>query len=269
MSRAPEEKPLTSPVIVRTDTATVAVFDPAVLGARRDAGGGWWCQDLSQVPEVRSGQVAIVALGADGIYAVRPTFVGLTVDETVYASDHFVLGLEVRSGRVFVGPGEYLPGGGVTVDSGDSALASSFIDVPIGFYCAHIYGVSWEDSPQWYSAGEVAPGAPADVVVALQPRSDNFDPPEREPRLFESPGRWVFPELPRRLGPEPGMLLTTTVVRRRDELVLKPCGPLDYRPVLPEMGGLKCADQVLVEVAHVNHDTREFVAVLQGLPKSQ
>jgi hypothetical protein len=160
--------------------------------------------------------------------------------------------------------GEYLPGGGASADPAAPALGGCFVDVPPGLYTADIFGISWHAAPQWYSDGGVAPEAPADVVVTLGPRSGNCESHEGAPRFFDSFERWIFPDLSRRLGPEPGMLITTTVVRRREELILKPCGPPNYRPIIPLMNGLRWSQQVIVEVAQVNHETREFTAVLHG-----
>jgi hypothetical protein len=54
-----------------TDTATLAVFDPERLKHRADAESDWWCLDFLQLEEIRSGSVALVALGGDGAYRVR------------------------------------------------------------------------------------------------------------------------------------------------------------------------------------------------------
>jgi hypothetical protein len=65
-------------MIVRTDSATLAIFDPEVVGPCRLSEGDCWCRDLSQTPEFRSGRLAIVSLSGDGIYAVRVAFNVLT-----------------------------------------------------------------------------------------------------------------------------------------------------------------------------------------------
>jgi hypothetical protein len=254
-------------ILCPTDTATLAVFDPAVLAPRTSDVCDWWTDDFRTVPEVASGQIGLLSLSGDGVYKVRFTDGSLTDSEASYASERVVLGLTVVSGNVFVGPGECLPGEGTFPELTDANDGRFFVSVPPGTYLLELTAIAWDDSPDWYvPPGEPVPiGAPADIVIRIQPRPPDtaFAPPQSEPRVFSKFEGWLFPDLPRQLGPMPGMLLSTTVVRRRDDLVLKPCGPLGYRPILPDMAGLNWNDRILIEVLTVDHEAREFTASLK------
>jgi hypothetical protein len=255
-------------ILLSTDTATLAVFDPAVLAFRVSDRCDWWTDDLHLLPEVASGEVSLLSLSGDGFYKIRVTDGALTEAEAAYASELVILGLTVVSTEVFVGPGECLPGDGTSPVSTDPDEGRFFIPVATGRYLVHAHAIAWNDAPDWYvPEGQPIPAnTPADVVLVLHPLLPGslFTPPVSEPRIFSNFGKWLFPDLPRRLGPVPGMILTTTVVRRRDELVLKPCGPLGYRPILEDMAGLNWQDRVTVEVVAVNPQGQEFTALIKG-----
>jgi hypothetical protein len=235
-----------------TDTATLVVGDPALIRdhARRDA--NWWRHER----ESRHGQTAVIRLGGDGVYKIRITDQNLSFDEAAYASEVVTLGLEVASGELFVGPLEYLPGE-VTLPEGCFTFS-----LPAEEYALNAYSVAWHDAPDWFVLpdGRSPDSAPADVALVIAPRTKSIVAPATEPRLFGTTRGWVFPELPRRLGPTPGMELSTSVVRRRDDLVLKPCGPAGYRPVIHDMSTLRWRDRVRLRVLNVDHDSHEFVA---------
>ena len=248
-----------------TDTATLAAFDPARLAHRLGDNADWWCVDFSSIAEVRRGEIALVGLGGDGAFKVRVTDGELTSDERSYATDWIRLGIVVASGLLFVGAGEKLPGEQQSPRPEHPGEAEFFTRLHPGEYAAEVYGIHWTDSPDWYTPpGQAVPeSAPADVVLRLTRRDGVFTPPAAEPLLFAAatPG-WLFPREPRRLGPVPGMILRTSVVRRGNELLLKPCGPLDYRPRLKDISGHAWRDELDVRVLSVNHESREFEAVV-------
>jgi hypothetical protein len=250
-----------------TDTATLALFDPAVLSARLNDVCDWWSDDFSSLPEVSAGKITLVSLSADGVYKVRVTDEELAPAERAYASGVVQLGLEVVSGHVFVGPGEQLPAEGVQPSPTSQAAARFFLEVAPGSYEIHAYSVAWEVSPDWYPTPGQPPETPVppDVVVVMRRRDGEFAGCAGEPRLFaDADLNWLFPSDDRRIGPVAGMVLETTVVRRRDDLLLKPCGPMGYRPVLTSMSGLEWQQRVRLRVLAVNHDAKEFAAELLG-----
>jgi len=253
---------LNETILFGTDTATLAVFDPALLALRVDDVDGWWCGSFHSVSEVASGRIALFGLGGDGVYKLRVTSQELTSAESSYATEVITLGIEVESGRVFVGAGECIPSGGAALEPGTEANGS-FITVPPGQYNVAVYAVMWEDATDWFTgAGEpVSDSAPADFVLRLTRRVESFVALSTEPRFVAGlEAQWLFPEQPRRLGPVPGMILSTSVALRRDVLVLKPCGPGGYRPIVEDMSRLRWRDRIQVRVLSVNHQAREFVA---------
>ncbi|MDR3616520.1 MAG: DUF6386 family protein [Candidatus Obscuribacterales bacterium] len=251
-------------VTFATNTATLAVFDPERLGTRVDDDADWWCVgNFWKLNEVASGEIALVNLGSDGVYKVRLTDGQLTADERAYAADHVRLGAVVTSGWVFIGPGELLPGEGLATDPTNAEFARWFCRMPAGAYEVEAYGIDWQECPDWYMP-EDTERAPPDVVLLVTPRRSAFTVPEGSPSLFErvnsliSLDGWLFPDELRRLGPVPGMVLSTMVISRRGELALKPCGPGEYRPVLQNMAGFKVKDQLDVKVLSVDHERKEF-----------
>jgi hypothetical protein len=252
-------------VTFATDTATLAVFDPDRLGPRVDDDADWWCVgNFWKLNEVASGEIALINLAGDGVYKVRLTDDQLTANERAYAANCIRLGTVVTSGWLFVGPGERLPGEGLTTAPTDPELAGWFCRVDADSYEIEAYGIEWQDCPDWYMP-EDTEHAPPDVVLLLRPRRGSFIVPETELNLFglsdsSMPrSRWLFPHEPRKLGPVVDMVLRTEVVSRRGELVLKPCGPCEYRPVLPNMAGFKVKDQLDVKVLSVDHEMKEFL----------
>lgn len=97
-----------------TDTATLCVFDPAGLRHKLDDDCDWWSIPCAELAAVNAGQAAFFNLGGDGAYALE---VLATVADP-QASVH----IAVVSGRVFIGAGEDVTGGG------------RFMDLPPGGY---------------------------------------------------------------------------------------------------------------------------------------
>lgn len=99
---------------VATDTATLAVFDPARLRHRRSAPADWWTWPPDVLADLNAGNVLPVDLGADGVYDVT---VHLDEDRPPADSGPVVSGLVgCDSGALFVGPGEDITGGGLEPD---------------------------------------------------------------------------------------------------------------------------------------------------------
>lgn len=91
-------------VAITTDTATICIFDTAAMIHRKDDVGDWWSIPANELAEVRSANALFFNLGEDGDYVV-----GIS-----HLIDPIAPGycLKAPSGRVFVGPGEEMSGGG-------------------------------------------------------------------------------------------------------------------------------------------------------------
>ena len=110
-------------VTIVTDTATVCVFDPALARHKLDDDCDWWSIPGAELAAVNAGQVAFFNVGGDGAY-----------DIALYAElaePHASVHLAVVSGRVFIGAGEDVTGGGLEPDT---ACGGLFMDVPAGRY---------------------------------------------------------------------------------------------------------------------------------------
>lgn len=175
-----------------TELGTLALYDPEVLAHRVRAKADWWREPdtpLSDLPEVEDGEALIAPLGPDGEYAVRLSLDGaLHPEEQPYARERLErLGLRVTSGRLFVGPGERLPGEG----RGERLMAipgqGAVFDVPEGHYAAEVLALDWRYDDKWFNAdGEVVADAPPDFVITLRPvqEANDIDVPGVIPPLI-------------------------------------------------------------------------------------
>ena len=238
-----------------TDTATLAVFDPIRLKHRVTAASDWWCDTFLELAEIRSGVIALVSLGGDGMFRARITDGDLTLDERDYAAEVVQgLGLEVISNSVYVGPGECLPGEGF----GSCDLKRGImLEIKNGPYDVDAYAIEWFDSPRWWNEDHAVPEhAPPDIVLVIQGRGGPFRQPNAEPRFKELSDHFLFDSPRRRIGPEPGMLLTTTVRKGPSGLTLKDCGPCHYQARLVDYSNVKWKDRIRFEVLSVDHKAR-------------
>ncbi|UKK83879.1 DUF736 domain-containing protein [Sphingopyxis sp. BSN-002] len=87
-----------------TDTATICVFDLAAMSHRKDDTGDWWSIPRDELMEVRNSNALFLNLGADGRYQIEIT----KQCDPERAGYH----LKAPSGRIFIGAGEEMSGGG-------------------------------------------------------------------------------------------------------------------------------------------------------------
>lgn len=248
-----------------TDAATLALFDPTVLNHRIEDASDWWI-DTDPVPEVAAGHVAIVELGADGVYQVRVTNEALTSDERDYAAEVVNLGFRIISGKLFVGKGEVLPGDGLTLtpDIATENEDGRLLACAPGTYHVKIYNIEWHRSARWWGEdGAASENTPPDYVAVIRAREEVFQLAGR-PRFSGVSGEFLFESTTRQIGPTVGMILRTRVIRRRDELILKSCGPEDYQPYLEDYSGLGWGDEIRFRVAEVDREGRRMRAELLG-----
>lgn len=90
-----------------TDTAAIAVFDPACLIHRCHDPADWWSIQEEAVEEVRKGNLLVADLRSDGRYRVHVE--AADVIPFVNAITAFI---RCKSGILFVGPGEVITGDG-------------------------------------------------------------------------------------------------------------------------------------------------------------
>lgn len=110
-------------VRIVTGTATLCVFDPLLLRHKLDDECDWWSIPSAELAAVNAGQVAFFNVGGDGAY-------DLVVHDEL-AEPHASVHLAIVSGRVFIGAGEDVTGGGLEPDT---AYGGLFVDVPAGNY---------------------------------------------------------------------------------------------------------------------------------------
>jgi hypothetical protein len=113
-----------------TDTATLAVFDPARLHHRLADSADWWSIPRDEVTEINRGNMFSVSTGSDGCYETE-VFAGVVPDESPYI-EAFILCV---SGRIFIGPGEVIPSDGLSTTD---EFGGRFLDIPPGTYHVRI-----------------------------------------------------------------------------------------------------------------------------------
>jgi len=88
-----------------TDTATLAVFDPASIAHRASDDADWWSVPTFEIQEINAGKVLFAALGADGTYNCK-IFRGAVGKAKLEGL------IDVQSGCIYIGAGEEVPGAG-------------------------------------------------------------------------------------------------------------------------------------------------------------
>lgn len=107
--------------LVATDTATICIFDLAAMQHRKNDVGDWWSIPRDREQEAAKRNAMFVDVGDDGHYRI----------EVSQTSDNPLSGfcLATPSGRVFVGPGEEMSGGGFE-PTGEWGGMFLFVDGP-------------------------------------------------------------------------------------------------------------------------------------------
>ena len=242
-----------------TGTATLAIYDATNLSSRLNDYSDWWCFDIDELEEVSNGTISIVSLPGDGKYKVRLTDGDLLPEEHDYASCLVEpLGLNVKSSQVFIGQGESLPADGfMPKEDSIKDYEGRFLNIPPGNYDLSIYLISWFNSPKYWNEEYLTPAdSPPDIVIIIKERTSDFPGVNNEPHLDSLGSEFLFDSPSRKIGPEPGMTLTTKVWKNPDGLTLKECGPLNYKPMLGNFEGINWKDRIRILVKSVNHNNK-------------
>jgi hypothetical protein len=112
-------------MIFRTDTATIAVFDPATLDHRKEDRPDWWSLPRNELEEINAGNMLLAGLGSDGVYSVETSSNPQTGVSAL---------IKCVSGRIHIGAGEDLPGGGFGPSNDDGYTSGRAADYPRGVY---------------------------------------------------------------------------------------------------------------------------------------
>lgn len=124
-----------------TDTASMAIADPATLAHRVNDDVDWWIWDYDENEEVINGQIALVDLSCDGCYEFRVTSDALYDIEKRYARKKITYGLKVESGQFFIGHAESLPGGGDQIEIQSGSEQGIMVECPNGQYTLTLYAI--------------------------------------------------------------------------------------------------------------------------------
>lgn len=131
-----------------TDTACVCVYDLSALRHRVDDAGDWWSIPSDELQELAARNAAILNLGSDGAYEVRL--------RRSLPRANIRLSLAMPSGRLFIGPGEEISGGGFEPTG---QCGGFFVDLV----------------PGDYEVSVLREGSRLDIsVIAAQPRSNDI-----------------------------------------------------------------------------------------------
>lgn len=157
-----------------TDYATVVAFDSELLQGRIRQHESWWRLPLAELSEAATGQIALLPIGKEGSYRVSMRVGDLSEAESKFAvGSTGGCGLEVRSGLVFVGSAERLPGDGRGERVSFIPNTGDQVEVPEGLYEVETWVLNWRDVDDFYDEdGEVKDDAPADFVLLLSARGD-------------------------------------------------------------------------------------------------
>jgi len=242
---------------IPTDAASVWVFDPTVVESYAE--GDLQQFELSRIVGVKAGLFFAFSVGSDGIYRVRITDGPLTREEQDYAVAKLSLQAKCSSGALCIG------GYGFQAN----AASGQTISLPTGSYQFDVYEILWWASPLWWRENhEAPPNAPPDFVLVASrlPNATSVYELPQDLRLetlylpgIEPDPEFLFPSTTRRIGTEPGMLLTSTVVKVLSDpptLRLRPCGPEGFSAELDDTTGLNWRDRVRFRVLEVDRENQ-------------
>lgn len=113
-------------VKIKTDTATIVIFDPKELNHRLQDSPDWWTSPKEALKEINSGNALFINVEEDGVYTLhilnKPPSTTIKSIET---------GLTIRSKEVCIAGGELTTGGGL--EPGSDA-GGAFIPIEPGYY---------------------------------------------------------------------------------------------------------------------------------------
>jgi hypothetical protein len=118
---APQTKPTQSSI--RTDTATLAVFDATRLTHRLHDDADWWSIADDEVAEINAGNVLFVSTGVDGEYLLN--VYRESAPENIHPIAMSAL-IRCDSGYLFFHAGEYVPSGDMMPDTKYGGLQLDF-----------------------------------------------------------------------------------------------------------------------------------------------
>ena len=157
---APQATPTESSF--RTDTATLAIFDPQRLEHRLHDDADWWSIPDDELAEINSGNVLFVATGVDGDYLLNvyresppESVLPIAVSAVIRCDD----------GTLFFHAGEYVPAGNMMPDTKYGGLQLEFKSgtyrvtaVHLIPYCLDVFVVPTnEDAANTFSDSAVLP----------------------------------------------------------------------------------------------------------------
>lgn len=241
-----------------TDVATIAIFDPMTFDIHKDDEGDWWTGSLEDIKEVQDGKAAVISMGCDGTYVVRLTSEDLTELERRNAIDVLDnIGVEVSSGKLYIGDGVNIPGGGF-----NDCIEKS-INFPNGIYRLTAYAINQPDD-------EAIP----DIVVILKQRNQNEYVEISEMRLEWAKDEYLFVE---KTKPKLGKKLSGKVWQtNRTEcgLIIKdseytwPASHDDYDAILEDMAQLQRGDKVQMKTIDIDEKNKLLICeLIKRIPK--
>jgi hypothetical protein len=198
------------PIPVTTDLATLVAFDPDLLKHRVRVKNDWWrTEKVTALPEVAGGKIAVLPIGDEGTFRVSLREGGLEEAERARAKGKIEgLGLEVVSGRLFVGAAERLPGDGQD-QPGEIPGTGALWSLEPGRYALTVWALGWRDEAAFFDEdNEPLPAAPSDFVLVVAPTAEPPDVPFELPSLLDL--------LPKREA-KGGTHVPKHVVKRRSE----------------------------------------------------
>jgi hypothetical protein len=258
-----------------TDAATLVVYDPVVIQERIQDSIDWWCVDFKELEEVKNGLISLVSLSNDGSYKVRVTTESLTQNEKDFARSVMgPLGVTSKSGKVFIGQGECLPGEGDSISSENvSPREGKFIELPVGNYDLLFYYIKATD----YANQKLVNSLP-DIVIVISERAGDFSGVDIEPRINDFVETFLFPSIKNasKLKPKLNKKIRARVFstkRTSSGLALKDDGPWpsNYRGfeiVLEDMSQVEWKDRILIKTTRLDDENKIIYAeLIEKLPR--
>jgi hypothetical protein len=259
-----------------TDMTLLCAYDPKGMSGFVRKSRAWVYDvkdnDYGKLDPVKMGRIAVWPLGGrGGRYGLKVLQGALPDDWKPFVKGTVPgYGVVVEDEKLFVGPGERIPGDGFGDRIVDIEDGGKLLPFPNGRYelVAHVF--DWKHEDRFFDEdGEPTPDAPPDIALVAVPHEGDFAPPHPCPLLLDflpkpkaPPVPAVMPKMARSVytatRPEVARAPRTRV--RREEADWKPAA--DPLPP-PKPGEIRIG----MRVRHSQYGDGTVLFIREGFPK--
>ncbi len=267
----------TSPRIsVATDLAILCAYDPKGMKDFVRKSRAWVYEvkdnDYGKLDPVKAGRIAVWPLGGrGGRYALKVVHGALPEEWKPFEKGHVAgYGVVIEDEKLFVSPGERIPGDGFGDRIVDIEDGGKLLDAPNGRFTIDAHVLDWKQEDRFYGEdGEPTKDAPPDIALVLKPHEGEFTPPRPTPALLEFLPKPKGPAVPA-VMPKIARSIYTS---QRPEVARAPRTrakreDADWKPAADPLPPPKPGEiRVGMRVRHAQYGEGNVLFIREGFPK--